>query len=203
MKAKTKNSAIKILVTMSLTPGVGAKCSCLFQGELLVIGVLRVSAAPNLSSFCPAAQWRTRIAFELELTRQVFRLLLDSEAKMNDVTVLDDVVFALKSELAGLFTLRLTAQNNKVIVSNHLGTDKSALDVAMNLPGSFARDGSLSDRPGANLVFARRKEAYQIQQSVRRPDKSLAGRFLNANLLQKCLAIAFIQLRDLHLNLPR
>src|SRR4029450_4624711 len=112
---------------------------------------------------------------------------------MNDVTVLDDVVFALKSEFASLFTLRLTAQNNKVIVSNHLGTDKSTLDVTMNLSGSFACDGSLSDRPGANLVFARRKKAYQIQQPVRRPDESLAGRFLDANLFQKCLPIAFIQ----------
>ena len=103
---------------------------------------------------------------------QVWReYLLDSEAKMNDVAVLDDIVFALKSELAGLFTFRLTAQNNKVIVSNHLGTDKSALDVAMNLPCSFARDGSLSDRPGADLVFARRKKTDQIQQPVRRPDK--------------------------------
>src|SRR4030095_7074960 len=108
---------------------------------------------------------------------------------MNDVAVLDDVVFALKSEFASLFTLRLTPQNNKVIVSNHLSTDKSTLDVAMNLSGGFARDGSLSDRPGADLVFAGRKKAYQIQQPVRRLDKSLAGRFLDANLLQKCHAI--------------
>src|SRR4029450_6599252 len=122
---------------------------------------------------------------------------------MNDVAVLDDVVFALKSEFASLFTLRLTAQNNKVIVSNHLGTDKSTLDVTMNLSCSLARDRSLSDRPGADLVFARRKKAYQIQQPVRRPDKSLPGRFFDANLLQKCFAIAFIQLRDLHLDLSR
>src|SRR5678815_4998724 len=113
---------------------------------------------------------------------------LDSEAKMNDIAVLDDIIFALKSELAGLFTFRLTAQNNKVIVSNHLGTDKSALDIAMNLPCSFTRGGSLGDRPGADLVFARRKKAYQIQQPVRRPDKSLPGRFLDANLLQESLA---------------
>src|SRR4249919_351592 len=122
---------------------------------------------------------------------------------MNDVAVLDDVVFALKSELAGLFTFRLTPQSNKVIVSNHLGTDKAALDVAMNLPCSFARDGSLSDRPGADLVFPRCKKTYQIQQPVRRPDKPFPGRFLDANLLQECLAIALIQLRDLHLNLSR
>jgi hypothetical protein len=39
MKAKTKNSAIKILVTTSLTPGVGAERCCLFRGEPLIIGV--------------------------------------------------------------------------------------------------------------------------------------------------------------------
>lgn len=128
---------------------------------------------------------------------------LDSEAKMNDIAVLDDIIFALKSELAGFFTFRLTAQNNKVIVSNHLGTDKTALDVAMNLPCCFARDRSLSDCPRPDLVFAGRKKTYQIQEPVRRPDKSLPGRFLNANLLQECLAIAFIQLRDLHLDLSR
>ena len=89
---------------------------------------------------------------------------------MNDIAVLNDIIFALKSELAGLFTFRLTAQSNKVIVSNHLGTDKAALDVAMNLPRCFARDGSLSDGPGADLIFPRRKKTYQIQQPVKRSE---------------------------------
>ena len=38
MKAKTKNSAIKVLVTTSLTPGIGVERSCLLRGEPLVIG---------------------------------------------------------------------------------------------------------------------------------------------------------------------
>src|SRR5262252_8903451 len=59
---------------------------------------------------------------------------------MNDITVLDNVVFALESELAGFLALRLTAKNHEVIVSNDLGTDKTTLDVAMNLSGSLARD---------------------------------------------------------------
>src|SRR5262245_1561208 len=122
---------------------------------------------------------------------------------MNDVTVLHDIVFALKSELASLFTLRLTAKSNKVIVSNDLGTDKTTLDVAMNLSCSLARDRSLSDRPRADLVFTGRKKTYQIQEPVRRPDKSLPGRLLDTNLLQERLAIAFVQLRDFHLYLSR
>src|SRR5215468_7859535 len=94
--------------------------------------------------------------------------LLDSKAKMNDIAVLNDVVFALESELAGFLALRLTAKNHEVIVSNYLGTDKTALDVAMNLSGSFARDRSLSDRPRTDLVFAGRKKTYQIQEPVGR-----------------------------------
>src|SRR5262245_49504148 len=97
-----------------------------------------------------------------------FRLSLDSKAKMNNITVLDDVVFALEPELAGFFALRLTAKNNKVIVSNDLGTDKTTLDVAMNLSCSLACDRSLSDRPRADLVFAGRKKTYQIQEPVSR-----------------------------------
>jgi hypothetical protein len=75
---------------------------------------------------------------------------------MNNIAVLDDVVFAFKSELSGFSAFRLAAKSDKVLVGNHLGADKATLNVAMNLSCSFTRDRPLSDRPGADLVFARR-----------------------------------------------
>src|SRR6516164_9412450 len=128
---------------------------------------------------------------------------LQRKAKMDDVAVLDDVVFTFQSKLSRFFTFCLAAKSNEIRVGDHLRADKTTLDIAMNLSRRLPGDGSLRDGPSAYFVFARREKAYQVHQPIRRPDKSLPCRLLNTNLLQECFAVALIQLRDFHLDLSR
>src|SRR6266481_419169 len=128
---------------------------------------------------------------------------LHRKAKMDDVAVLDNVVFTFQSKLSRFFTFCLAAKDNKILVGDHFGADKTTLDIAMNLSCRFPGDGSLGDGPSAYFVFARREKTYQVHQPIRRPDKPLPCRLLNANLLQECCAVAFIQLRHFHLDLSR
>src|SRR5262249_2884767 len=86
---------------------------------------------------------------------------LHSEAEVDDVAVLDDVVLPLEPDLPRLATLRLARVLDEIVVGHHLGADEPAFNVAVDAPGRPARRGAASDGPGAALVLAGGEEADQ------------------------------------------
>src|SRR5579872_673007 len=68
--------------------------------------------------------------------------------EMHHVAVGDHVVLAFKAHLAGLFRAGFAAVGDEVIVSDSLGADEAALEIAMNNARSLRRLGALRDGPG-------------------------------------------------------
>ncbi len=68
---------------------------------------------------------------------------------MHDVTVLHDIVFALKSQLAGIARACLTAASDVIVVGDGLGTNKTPLEIGMNDARGLRRLGAMRYRPGA------------------------------------------------------
>jgi hypothetical protein len=123
---------------------------------------------------------------------------LDREAKMDDVAVFDDVVFAFQAQLARFFALEFAAVNDEIVVGYHFGANKTALDIAMDFSRRPFGNGSLSHGPCADFIFTGRKETYQIQEPVGRVYKPVARRLLDANLFEKCHPVAVVEQGDFH-----
>src|SRR5438093_4732120 len=126
---------------------------------------------------------------------------LDRKPKMDDVAVLDDIIFAFQAELARFFALRLAAVCDELVVRDHFGANKSTLDVAVDFACGFLCGCAMSDRPSADFIFACRKETDQIQKSVGSADKPVTRRLLDTDLFEECHPVAFIELRDFHFYL--
>src|SRR6185295_138884 len=127
---------------------------------------------------------------------------LDGEAKVDDVGILDEILFAFEPKFAGFLAFCFAAVNDEILVGGHFSANKAALDVAMYFAGGFFGNGALGDRPGAHFVFASGKKTDQIEQGVRGADKALARWLINADLFQKPYAVVFIELGDFHFHLP-
>src|SRR5689334_12803394 len=106
----------------------------------------------------------------------------NSEAKVDDVGVLDGIILSFEAELAGFLALGFAAVDDEFVVGDHLGANKAALDVAVNLARGFLRDRAQGDRPGAYLVFARSKKTDQIEERIGSADEALARRLVDADL---------------------
>src|SRR4029434_3948720 len=96
---------------------------------------------------------------------------LDGEAKVDDVGILDEILFAFEPKFAGFLAFCFAAVNHEILVADHLSENQLALDVAMYFAGGFFGDGSLGNRPSAHFVFASGKKTDQIEQAVRDADK--------------------------------
>src|SRR5437762_6833599 len=123
-------------------------------------------AAADNSLFHSATQTRTEIAHGTIPREQE----LDGETKVDDVGILDEILFAFEPEFAGFLAFCFAAVNDEVLVGDHLGANKAALDIAMNFAGGFFGDSALGDRPGAHFVFPGGKKTDQIEQGVRDAD---------------------------------
>ena len=82
---------------------------------------------------------------------------LNVESEVNDVTIGNCVVFTLKSPLTGFFGAGLAFEINKVIVGNHLGPDKTFLEVCVNDASSLGRGGTHFYGPCSNFFWASRE----------------------------------------------
>ena len=103
---------------------------------------------------------------------------------MDDVDVLDEILFAFEPEFAGFLAFCFAAVNDEILVGDHLGANKAALDVAMNFAGGFWRtvpwvivQARTSSSPAV--------KTDQIEQGVRGADKrSRAGSSMPISLLK-------------------
>src|SRR5947208_8993933 len=84
-----------------------------------------------------------RMSVELKLNR-----LLNRKAEMDNVAVLNDVLFPFEAKLSCLLALGFASKGDEILIGNHLGTDEAALDVTVDFSCSFPSVGSLRDRRG-------------------------------------------------------
>src|SRR5437867_11413219 len=137
-----------------------------------------------------------RMSVELKLNR-----LLNRKSEMDNVAVLDDVLFPFEAKLSCLLALGFASKGDEILIGNHLGADEAALDVTVDFSRSFPSVGSLRDRPCADFVFARGQKTDQIQKGVGRMDKPVSRRLFDADFFQERLAVALFELCDFHFHL--
>src|SRR5882724_11338333 len=115
-------------------------------------------------------------------------------ADVDDVAVLDDVLFAFDVELAGFLELHFGGVPHfrrgfggqagggpdQVAVFHHLGADEAAGQVRVN--GVCGIDGcaSVADGPGAHFVFAAGEKRDVAESFVETTGKNVDGRFRDA-----------------------
>ena len=73
----------------------------------------------------------------------------------------------------------------------------------MNAARCLACPGSAPDRPGTHLVFADRKERYEVQEAVRRSDEARQRRLTHSQIFQERGLILWLESRDLRLDTGR
>src|SRR5574337_1614068 len=125
------------------------------------------------------------------------------EAEMHDVAVGDDIVLALEPELAGLPRARFAAKGHIVLVSDRLGANEAALEIAMDHAGRLGGLGALLDRPGARLLWARGEERDEAEGGVARADDAVEAGLAQADSGEIFLLLGLRQDRDLGLDLRR
>src|SRR5690606_29175437 len=81
-----------------------------------------------------------------------------------------------------------------------LGADEAALEVRVDLAGSFGRARALADGPGPDLLLARREEADEAEQAVAGVDQAVEAALLEAEVGEERGALLRIQLAQLGLD---
>ena len=84
------------------------------------------------------------------------------KAEVHNITILHDVVFALKSHLASLFSSIFAAMCDVVLVAYHFSSDKAPLKVVVDDACCFWRFPAICDRPSPYFYDASCEIAYQI-----------------------------------------
>src|SRR4051812_36704841 len=92
------------------------------------------------------------------------RTVLDVEAEVENISVLNDIFFAFLSHLPSFFCGLFTAKCDKAVIINGFTSNEAALEIAMDAPRRFRSLGIAMNRPGAGFLWADREERDQVQQ---------------------------------------
>ena len=125
------------------------------------------------------------------------------EAEVDDVAILHDVVLALDADLAFLAGGGDAAGGDEVVVVDDLGADEAALEVRVDLAGSFRCRRALDDGPGAALIRAGRQEGLQAQEVERSLDQAVEAALRLTEVFEEGLGLFFVKLGDLRLDFCR
>ena len=85
---------------------------------------------------------------------------------MEDVAVLHNIVLAFLAQLAGVAGSGFAVQGDIVVIGDGLGTDETALEVAMNLACGLRGLAALLDGPGAGFLGADGEEGDEVEEVV-------------------------------------
>ncbi len=77
---------------------------------------------------------------------------------MHNLTVVNDVIFALQTQQTPVARLCKAAGVNQVLIGNDFRANKSPLNVGMDFSRRVERRHALTDGPGTALVFSDREE---------------------------------------------
>ena len=111
-----------------------------------------------------------------------------------------DITFPFELELARISHRTLAAKREQIRTRHALRANEMLRQIRVNAPRTLLRRRPILHRPGANFVFANRKERYQIEHRIRRANKPLTRRRRNAQIGQEIRLIFFGQLRNIALD---
>src|SRR5678816_898944 len=89
------------------------------------------------------------------------------KTKVDNVAVLHQIVLSLEPEFPRFSAFRFAAIDDKLIIGYDFRSNKTALDIAVNLSGGFFGHGSFRDRPSAHFVFTRCEKTQEIHERIR------------------------------------
>ena len=82
---------------------------------------------------------------------------------MDDVAVLNHVFLALQTPATRVFGTLLAVIGDEVVVADHLGADKTLLEIRMNDSCGLRRGGADLNRPGTDLLLPGGEVGLQVQ----------------------------------------
>jgi hypothetical protein len=88
---------------------------------------------------------------------------LNVKSDIQDISVLDNVVAALKANLAQLAGFGIGASRDQVLVADHLCPDETPRQIGVNDTRRFLCRSSLLDSPGTDLILTDGKKGLQPQ----------------------------------------
>src|SRR5947209_13025311 len=121
--------------------------------------------------------------------RIIWGLFPDVKAKVSDIAVLYNIVFAFKPEqsLFGSGGERTTL--HEILEARHFGTNKTSFDIRMDLSCRLRGYSSLRDSPGANLVLTCCQKGNQVKQPVANLDDTIGSQLWEAKRFQVLVSI--------------
>src|SRR4029077_7328070 len=104
--------------------------------------------------------------------------VLDVEAEVEDVPVLDDIFLSLGPHLAGFLGALLAAAGDEILIGDGLAADEAALEIRMDDAGRLRGAGAAVDSPGPRFLRPHGEEGDEVEQLVARMDDTVeAGLF--------------------------
>ena len=85
------------------------------------------------------------------------------ETEMHDISILHNIFLTFDAHLSGLFNSSLGAISDIILVLDHLGTDKSFLEVRMDNTGALRSFPAFMERPRTTFVRSGGQEGLQVQ----------------------------------------
>jgi len=110
---------------------------------------------------------------------------LNIEAKLDHIPVLDDILFALQSELAGLAGLGLRAASDQILKRNNLCCNKSTLEIAVDHARRSRGFVTRVDRPCAGFLRSGREVGAKAKEMVGGADEQAHAAVFDAQASQK------------------
>ena len=130
-------------------------------------------------------------------------------ANVDDVAILDNVVFALHVELrslpevdfGGVTGTACGAGGQQLVALHHLGADEPPGQIAVDGVGSVHRRPAAADRPRAYLVLADGEETDETERLVEQAREDMDGGLFDAERLEELGTLAgILDLRDFCLD---
>lgn len=120
-------------------------------------------------------------------TLQTHRLptLLNIEAEVHDVAVLNDVVLALDAKFSGLTDSSFRAVLDVVVILDHLGADEAFLKVGVDHAGALGCFPTFVVGPCLHLHLSGRDEGLEIEQMVGFVDETIDTAFLETEIVEE------------------
>ena len=81
---------------------------------------------------------------------------------MHDIAVVNDIVLALDTQLAGFPGAMFAAVFDEIVVADGLGTDETALEVGVDHGRGLGRGRADGDGPGADFFLTGGELSLQI-----------------------------------------
>ena len=123
------------------------------------------------------------------------------ESEIDDVAILNDVLFALQSNFAVFATRRHGSAFDQPIEGHDLGADETARDVAVDLASRELCHRAPRNGPRAALVLADGEERNVTQQIVAGANDAVEPRLVETEICEESRRVGGFELRNLELDL--